>query len=104
MNSDHYSVRIKIELSIEYSPSNSGNKTPIGNLNLENTLPSLGPEANHESEFNDEQVVNDQGIRKGRIHDDQHLLRHPYWIKMTYFYNPNISDCNNSIVSVSFIF
>lgn len=33
-----------------------------------------------------------------RVHDDQHFMRHPYWIKMTYFYNPdNIKPVTSKI-------
>ncbi|CAI2358857.1 unnamed protein product [Moneuplotes crassus] len=47
------------------------------------------PEENIEVEFNDEQLVHDKGSFRGRITDEQALSRHPYWIKMTYFYNPD---------------
>jgi hypothetical protein len=46
----------------------------------------------HVSEFDDEQMIIKQNEYMERVHDDQHLMRHPYWIIMTYFYNPDTAS------------
>lgn len=52
-----------------------------------------------EPDFNDEQMVNNtRGEGWGSKEDA--LQRHPYWIRMTYFYNPDGVNSQDSTVSV----
>lgn len=62
----------------------------------------LAPERNHQTEFDDEDLLAKDSIQCGRIHDDQHLVRHPYWIKMSYFYSSNARDVETKVAPHSY--
>ena len=55
------------------------------------------PDNTVQSDYEDEQLYIEDQTKCGRVHEDQHRIRHPYWFKMTYFYPSNVGDIPNNV-------